>query len=167
MGEYFWQDLLVARLIFNDGTEFHYDIGSKVDGFIGHLLSFGKDDTTIMLDIRLLKNALKCVRFVQANASNLESIKDGKFNSFLLYTLWNILAWEIRRSHRSRGLFQSNESFPTRNNAREKLYFAMPCGWWTDWKTIHSQRDLSLMSVQGHDAHREYGWLNTCRKCKV
>ena len=34
MGKYFWQNLLVARRIFNDGPEFHYDIRSRVDGFI-------------------------------------------------------------------------------------------------------------------------------------
>lgn len=39
-GHYFWQDLEVARLIFDRGVRNHVDVGSRVDGFIAHLLPF-------------------------------------------------------------------------------------------------------------------------------
>src|SRR6266581_3615141 len=32
--EYFWQDLLVARWIFEAKPERHVDVGSRVDGFV-------------------------------------------------------------------------------------------------------------------------------------
>jgi len=38
--EYFWQDLLVARKIFEAKPEKHVDIGSRVDGFVAHVASF-------------------------------------------------------------------------------------------------------------------------------
>src|SRR6266853_2706580 len=36
-GEYFWQDLLVARMIFDAKPDRHVDIGSRVDGFVAHV----------------------------------------------------------------------------------------------------------------------------------
>ncbi len=38
--EYFWQDLLVARKIFEANPKKHVDIGSRVDGFAAHVASF-------------------------------------------------------------------------------------------------------------------------------
>ncbi|MDX9988225.1 DUF268 domain-containing protein [Thiothrix unzii] len=38
--EYFWQDLLVARMIFNKKPQNHADIGSRIDGFVTHVASF-------------------------------------------------------------------------------------------------------------------------------
>ena len=49
-GHYFNQDLLVANLIYNNSPEIHLDIGSRMDGFIAHLLSF--DQKTVVADVR-------------------------------------------------------------------------------------------------------------------
>ncbi len=38
--EYFWQDLLVARWVFDDKPQRHVDVGSRVDGFVVHVASF-------------------------------------------------------------------------------------------------------------------------------
>jgi hypothetical protein len=38
--EYFWQDLLIARKIFEARPEKHVDIGSRLDGFVAHVASF-------------------------------------------------------------------------------------------------------------------------------
>lgn len=35
--EYFWQDLLVARMIHDAEPQKHVDIGSRVDGFVAHV----------------------------------------------------------------------------------------------------------------------------------
>ena len=37
---YFWQDLWGARKVFKLGTKRHYDIGSRLDGFIVHCLPY-------------------------------------------------------------------------------------------------------------------------------
>ncbi len=39
-GHYFWQDLICARWIFEDSPGLHLDVGSRIDGFIAHLLTF-------------------------------------------------------------------------------------------------------------------------------
>lgn len=50
LGSYFWQDLWAAQHIYQDNPVTHYDIGSRVDGFIGHLCSFRKN--IIIIDVR-------------------------------------------------------------------------------------------------------------------
>ena len=52
-GHYFYQDLIVSNLIFNHKPSVHFDIGSRVDGFISHLLSF--QQSIIIGDVRQLK----------------------------------------------------------------------------------------------------------------
>lgn len=39
-GHYFHQDLYVADLIYKNNPESHFDIGSRIDGFVAHVASF-------------------------------------------------------------------------------------------------------------------------------
>ena len=80
MTSYFWQDLWAAHHIHNERPENHYDIGSRVDGFITHLLSFGQHTT--MLDIRPLRIEADNLDFIQADATNLDGIDDESIESF-------------------------------------------------------------------------------------
>jgi hypothetical protein len=50
-GHYFFQDLWAARKIFAVHPEKHFDIGSRIDGFVAHVLSFM---AVSMMDIRPL-----------------------------------------------------------------------------------------------------------------
>jgi hypothetical protein len=53
--EYFWQDLIVARLIKNSAPIKHVDIGSRIDGFVAHVASFREIE---IFDIRPIYNAI-------------------------------------------------------------------------------------------------------------
>ncbi len=55
-GEYFWQDLLVARMIFEARPEKHVDIGSRVDDFVGHVATFRKIE---VLDVRPITTQIR------------------------------------------------------------------------------------------------------------
>ena len=48
-GHYFWQDLICARWVYETSPSRHLDIGSRIDGFISHLLSFREVE---VVDIR-------------------------------------------------------------------------------------------------------------------
>jgi hypothetical protein len=48
-GHYFWQDLIAAQWIHKSNPSNHLDVGSRIDGFIAHLLAFRKVD---VLDVR-------------------------------------------------------------------------------------------------------------------
>lgn len=62
--EYFWQDLLVARMIFEARPERHVDIGSRVDGFVAHVASFRDLE---VLDVRPVTARIPGVTFKQAD----------------------------------------------------------------------------------------------------
>lgn len=65
--EYFWQDLLVARMIFEARPEKHVDIGSRVDGFVAHVASFREIE---VFDIRPITTRIPGVTFKQADLMN-------------------------------------------------------------------------------------------------
>ena len=75
---YFWQDLWAARKIFHAKPDSHYDIGSRVDGFIAHILPFMP---VTMIDIRPLPQKVEGLNFIQADATNLEGIADNSIIS--------------------------------------------------------------------------------------
>lgn len=62
--EYFWQDLLVARKIFEVKPERHVDIGSRVDGFVAHVASFREIE---VFDVRPITTQIPGVTFKQAD----------------------------------------------------------------------------------------------------
>ncbi len=62
--EYFWQDLLVARMIFEAKPERHVDVGSRVDGFVSHVASFREIE---VFDIRPITTHVPGIRFKQAD----------------------------------------------------------------------------------------------------
>jgi SAM-dependent methyltransferase len=66
-GQYFYQDLFVANLIFKASPIRHVDIGSRIDGFVAHLASFRAVD---VFDIRPLPNTIQNVDFIQADLMN-------------------------------------------------------------------------------------------------
>ncbi|MBQ9434007.1 MAG: DUF268 domain-containing protein [Synergistaceae bacterium] len=78
LGYYFWQDLWAARKIFQLRPSEHYDIGSRVDGFIAHVLSFM---SVTMIDIRPLPQKVEGLKFIQADAANLDGIADNSLVS--------------------------------------------------------------------------------------
>ena len=79
MDAYFWQDLWAAKKIYNVRPSIHYDIGSRIDGLIAHLLSFGQKVKVI--DIRNIQSYIDGLDFVQADATQMENFKDNKIES--------------------------------------------------------------------------------------
>ena len=71
-GHYFWQDLICARWINEQNPETHFDVGSRVDGFIAHLLSFRE---VIQLDIRENESKIPGLEILIGDAqTNLSSL---------------------------------------------------------------------------------------------
>ena len=79
IGSYFWQDLWAAKHIFESKPSVHSDIGSRIDGFIAHLLSFGQK--VQLFDIRPLDADIYGMEFVQCDATNLSSVPDDSLES--------------------------------------------------------------------------------------
>lgn len=62
--EYFWQDLLVARMIFEAKPQRHVDVGSRVDGFVAHVASFREIE---VFDVRPVTTEVPGIVFNQAD----------------------------------------------------------------------------------------------------
>ncbi|GAB3500807.1 hypothetical protein GCM10027341_26660 [Spirosoma knui] len=65
---YFLQDLYVAQRIFKNNPIKHVDIGSRIDGFVGHVASYRPIE---IIDIRPLSRLIPNVSFRQADLMNL------------------------------------------------------------------------------------------------
>ena len=63
-GQYFHQDLLVARRIHQARPERHVDVGSRIDGFVAHVAAFRPIE---VLDIRPLTSRVANLRFLQGD----------------------------------------------------------------------------------------------------
>ena len=66
-GHYFYQDLHVAKLININKPYSHFDIGSRIDGFVAHVASFRKIN---VFDIRILDTFDDNVEFHQLDLMN-------------------------------------------------------------------------------------------------
>ena len=60
---YFIQDMWAARKVYESGVKHIYDIGSRVEGYISHLLSMNVQVT--MLDIRPLNHNIEGLHFIR------------------------------------------------------------------------------------------------------
>lgn len=67
LGEYFWQDLAVAKRVIDLAPKRHVDVGSRIDGFVGHLACLREME---VLDIRPLKEKIPGVSFHQVDIMN-------------------------------------------------------------------------------------------------
>lgn len=72
---YFYQDIYVAQKVNAKGYKHVYDIGSRIDGYISHLLAMGIKVT--MIDVRPLESKIENLDFVQGNATELDTIPDN------------------------------------------------------------------------------------------
>jgi SAM-dependent methyltransferase len=63
-GHYFHQDLWAARIIYERGTRSHVDVGSRLDGFVAHLLPFCR---VRYVDVRSLDAEIEGLEFIQGS----------------------------------------------------------------------------------------------------
>lgn len=79
MGNYFWQDLWAARLIIKSGIKKQFDIGSRLDGFIAHLLA--ADINVTIIDVRNFPEEVENLQTIVDDATSLRQIPDESIES--------------------------------------------------------------------------------------
>jgi hypothetical protein len=77
-GHYFHQDLWAAKKIHRAGVEKHVDIGSRIDGFIAHLLVFCE---VTVIDMLPLESQLPGLTFIKDDATHLSSFASNSVSS--------------------------------------------------------------------------------------
>jgi len=87
-GQYFHQDLWAARLIYARRPAAHVDIGSRIDGFIAHLLTFMP---VTVVDIRPLETDVAGLHFVRGDMCRLDRFESGSIDSLsCLHTIEHV-----------------------------------------------------------------------------
>ncbi|MCU1370650.1 MAG: methylase involved in ubiquinone/menaquinone biosynthesis [Ilumatobacteraceae bacterium] len=76
--QYFQQDLHVARLVLAADPPRHVDVGSRIDGFIAHLLLFR---TVEVVDVRPLESTIEGLTFLQGDGTTMAGFADGSVPS--------------------------------------------------------------------------------------
>jgi len=77
-GHYFHQDLWAARKIFAARPKKHMDVGSRIDGFVAHVLTFMP---VTVIDIRALHSNIDGLTFFQQDATTLSDIPTSSVES--------------------------------------------------------------------------------------
>jgi len=78
LGEYFHQDLWAARRVVAAKPPRHVDVGSRIDGFLAHLLPYMEVE---VVDMRPLANGPAGLRFTQADATTMAGFPDDSLPS--------------------------------------------------------------------------------------
>lgn len=76
---YFLQDIWFAKRVIKANPSEHFDIGSRVDGFLAHLLS--AEINVNMIDIRPFGIETEGVSFTQGDATDLSNIETNSIRS--------------------------------------------------------------------------------------
>ena len=76
-GHYFHQDLWAAREVFQRKPDCHIDVGSRIDGFVAHILTFMD---CFVVDVRELESKVDGLHFLQQDMMNAK-ISCEKYNS--------------------------------------------------------------------------------------
>lgn len=77
-GHYFWQDLWAAQRVFSRRPSSHVDVGSRLDGFVSHLLVFMP---VTVVDIRQLDSNVPGLTFLRDDAARLSQIQTESIES--------------------------------------------------------------------------------------
>jgi ubiquinone/menaquinone biosynthesis C-methylase UbiE len=74
MHEYFIQDVFAAQLVHRLNPQKIVDVGSRIDGYIAHLITSREVE---LIDIRPMDSVIKNLKFLQMNFSDYESVKEN------------------------------------------------------------------------------------------
>ncbi|GFI22646.1 hypothetical protein IMSAGC011_01422 [Lachnospiraceae bacterium] len=124
---YFWQDLWAARLIVKSGVKSHFDIGSRLDGFIAHLLSASIDVT--MIDIRNFPEQVEHLYTIVDDATSLHQITDESIESMsALCSLEHFGLGRYGDSVDPEACFRCFDNIQKKLKKGGRLYISMPVG---------------------------------------
>ena len=125
-GHYFHQDLWAARRIYARRPARHVDVGSRVDGFVAHLLTFMP---VTVIDIRPLRSSVDGLEFVRADACDLHAFPDGSVESLSsLHALEHIGLGRYGDAVDPDGCFKAMREFVRVLRPGGRLYVGVPVG---------------------------------------
>ncbi len=126
-GNYFWQDLWAAQLIHKSGVRKHLDIGSRIDGFIGHLLAMGIEVSII--DVRDFPANIENLHTIVDDATSLRQISDESIESMsALCSLEHFGLGRYGDPIDPEACFKCFENIQRKMKRGGRLYLSLPVG---------------------------------------
>lgn len=127
LGTYFWQDLWAAKKIEKQRPNEHFDIGSRVDGFILALLAGGIK--LKLIDIRPLNSSIEGIEFICADATNMDSIQNNALESLsALCSLEHFGLGRYGDGIDPEACFKCFSAIQNKMKSGGKIYIAVPIG---------------------------------------
>ncbi len=127
MNNYFWQDLWAAKHVLGSDTKEHFDIGSRIDGFIAHLLA--ADVKVTQIDIRKFPGEVENLHTIVDDATDLNEVEDESIKSMsALCSLEHFGLGRYGDSIDPEACFRCFSSIQKKIKQGGKLYLALPIG---------------------------------------
>ena len=127
IGNYFFQDLWAAKKIIKSGTKMHFDIGSRIDGFIAHLLAADIDVT--MIDVREFPSKVERLHTILDDATTLHQIPDNSIRSMsALCSLEHFGLGRYGDPINPEGCFECFYNIQKKMKRGGELYISVPVG---------------------------------------
>ncbi|MDB4916477.1 MAG: methylase involved in ubiquinone/menaquinone biosynthesis [Gemmatimonadetes bacterium] len=125
-GHYFHQDLWAARRICAAQPEQHLDVGSRVDGFVSHVLCFMP---VSVVDVRPLVTDVEGLSFVQCDATTMAEWPDSSLQSLSsLHAVEHFGLGRYGDPIDPDGPFKAMAAFSRVLRPGGRLYFSVPIG---------------------------------------
>ena len=127
MGNYFYQDLWAAKLIYQSGIKNHFDIGSRIDGFIAHLLAM--NIKVSLIDVRKFPGEVEGLYTIMDDATQLKQILLESVDSMsALCSLEHFGLGRYGDPVDPEACFQCFEEMQKRIRSGGNLYISLPIG---------------------------------------
>lgn len=125
--DYFQQDLWAAKLIYKSGVKRQFDIGSRIDGFIAHLLAMDIDVTVI--DVREFPGETEKLHTIVDDATYLKQIPDESIESMsALCSLEHFGLGRYGDPIDSEACFKCFDAIQRKLKKGGRLYISVPVG---------------------------------------
>lgn len=141
-GAYFHQDLWMAKKIFIANPSSHWDVGSRVDGFVAHLLTFRSVN---VIDIRELKSELDGLIFQQGDVTELKIESNSIESLSCLHAMEHVGLGRYGDDVDPSGYLKGMKELERILKPGGKLYFSVPIG--KQRLEFNSQRIFSPSTV--------------------
>lgn len=127
LDNYFLQDLWAAKLIIKSGIKNHLDIGSRLDGFIAHLLA--ADIEVTMIDVRKFPGEIEHLQTIVDDATSLHQIPDKSIESIsALCSLEHFGLGRYGDRVDPEACFKCFENIQKKMKLGGRLYLSLPIG---------------------------------------
>lgn len=127
VNSYFWQDLWAARHVIENRPKEHFDIGSRLDGFIAHVLSNGI--SVNMIDIRPFPSIIEGLHTIVDDATDMKQFEDNSIESLsALCSLEHFGLGRYGDPIDPEACFKCFESIQKKMKKGGKAYISVPIG---------------------------------------